>query len=268
MLQTLTLAPQEPRARQMIKLLLPREHGSWSLALEPLVLGLLAAPSALGVALAAAALAGFFLRRPLKIVLNRQADARRPLAGTMALILGLFALGALAAVVREGEMVRLWPLAPAALAALAFVWFDSRNEAREGAAELAGVVAFGVLPAACAALAGWGAAASAALAAVMLARSVPTVLVLRVYMRRRKGCRTSPVSAFFATGAAVVLTGGLVWLRLAPWPAAMFTVLLAGRAVWLLGGHRRMLSPGTVGVAEMMLGWTMVLTVAALWKRC
>ena len=53
---------------------LPREHGSWSLALEPLALGLLVVPSAAGAALAAAALAGFFARRPLK------AAACRPLS--------------------------------------------------------------------------------------------------------------------------------------------------------------------------------------------
>ncbi|HQY06456.1 MAG TPA: YwiC-like family protein, partial [Lacunisphaera sp.] len=56
---------------------LPKEHGSWSLALEPLALGLLLAPSAAGGALLAAALAGFFARRPLKTALTAPASARR-----------------------------------------------------------------------------------------------------------------------------------------------------------------------------------------------
>lgn len=51
---------------------LPKEHGSWSLALEPLALGLLVAPSLAGGALAGAVLAGFFARRPLKAALARK----------------------------------------------------------------------------------------------------------------------------------------------------------------------------------------------------
>jgi hypothetical protein len=61
---------------------LPREHGSWSLALEPLALGLLVAPSAPGGCLAVATLAGFLARRPLKIALRERDVARRATAIT------------------------------------------------------------------------------------------------------------------------------------------------------------------------------------------
>lgn len=62
-------------------LVLPREHGSWSLALEPLALGLLVAPTRAGAWLALAGAAAFLSRRPLKLALTTPAtDPRRPTA--------------------------------------------------------------------------------------------------------------------------------------------------------------------------------------------
>ena len=55
----------------------PKEHGSWSLALEPVALGLIAAPSLGGIALGMAVMAGFFARRPLKIAVGDRNPARR-----------------------------------------------------------------------------------------------------------------------------------------------------------------------------------------------
>src|SRR5690242_15227457 len=65
---------------------LPKEHGSWSLALEPVALGLLVAPSWAGGALAGAVLAGFFARRPLKAAFSPIHSARR-LAAREALVM-------------------------------------------------------------------------------------------------------------------------------------------------------------------------------------
>src|SRR5258708_7378263 len=69
---------------------LPKEHGSWSLALEPILLGLLVAPSGSGVSLAVAAIAGFFARRPFKAILGRSSP-RRPGALPAAILLGFCA---------------------------------------------------------------------------------------------------------------------------------------------------------------------------------
>ncbi len=265
--QPLTIAPEEPRARQIIKLILPKEHGSWSLALEPLALGLLAAPSRPGGALAVAALAGFFLRRPLKLVSGGRPDSRRTLVFGCVIVLATFAIASLLLAVKIGGAGDLWPLIPAALAGIAFAWFDSRNEARDGAAELAGAIAFGILPAAFGTLAGWSVVESLALAAVMLARSVPTVLFVRTYMRRKKGSPATPTPAFIAAGSAFLLTAWLVLLHVAPWPAAAFALLLAARAFWLLGVHHPRFAAKTIGMVEMALGAAMVLAVATTWKN-
>src|SRR5438067_2141922 len=71
-------------------LAVPTEHGGWSLTAEPAVLGLLVAPGAAGVAIAAAALVAFVARTPLTVLLvdrrrdrqlERDALARRVATG-------------------------------------------------------------------------------------------------------------------------------------------------------------------------------------------
>ena len=114
------------------ELLLPKEHGSWSLAFEPVVLGLLVAPSVAGVALALAASAGFFLRRPLKLAVTAPADdpRRRPARRWAAVL--MFGAGlALAGAAALGNVGALWPLAMAAPCGLLFLWFDLRQAMRE-----------------------------------------------------------------------------------------------------------------------------------------
>ena len=76
----MTLTVEKFSWRAAAQLTLPKEHGSWSLALEPVAFGLLVAPSAAGAALALAAVSGFFLRRPLKLVMAAKHDSRQPIA--------------------------------------------------------------------------------------------------------------------------------------------------------------------------------------------
>lgn len=181
------LTVEKFRWRDGIRLALPKEHGSWSLALEPVALGLLVAPTAAGAALAVAAVSGLFLRRPLKMLSREQDYERWKTARASVFVLAIIAVLGLSLTAKIGGVEKLWPLLPAALAGLVFVWCDSRNEAREGVAEAAGTVAFGLLPATFGALANWSGPASLALAAVMLVRGVPTVLTVRANLRIKKG---------------------------------------------------------------------------------
>lgn len=255
------------RPMEALRLALPREHGSWSLALEPLALGLLVAPSRAGIPLALAAVAGFFLRRPVKLLLQTKPDPRRPLAVFGVGTLLLLAAAALLLAAQWGGAARLWPLVPALLTGMIFMWFDTRGENREGLAELAGVTAFALLPAAFASLAGWRMENALALAAVMLARSAPTVLAVRTFLRRRKG---ESVSAMPARLAALAATGGLCWLAalsLVPWPVAAFSLLLAARTFWFGSAAAARLSARRLGFVELFLGVAAVIVAAATWLK-
>lgn len=262
----MTLTVEKFQWREAVKLTLPKEHGSWSLALEPVAFGLLVAPSAAGAALALAAVSGFFLRRPMKLLLSRKNDPRQSPAAVGLAVLSLAGLAGLLMAVRFGATGGWWPLLPAALAGAVFAWCDNRNEAREGAAEIAGAMSFSLLPAAFGALAGWGTPAALALAAVMLVRSVPTVLAVRTSIRIRKGRPYVIAPALLTAGAGIILVAWLAALRLAPWTALVFALLLAARTSWLLLWRLR-LTAKTVGITEAVLGVLMVLVLALTWRN-
>lgn len=237
------------------ELLLPKEHGSWSLAFEPVALGLLLAPSLAGGALALAAAAGFFARRPLKLASTALADnPRRQPARRWAAVLMLGASLALAGAAALGTVGALWPLALAAPCGFLFLWFDLRQAMREAEAELAGSVAFALLPAAFATLAGWPVPAALALAVVMLARSVPTVLTIRTWLRLGKG---RPANAFLplaTAGIAFAAVAGLAQADLLPVAAVALSAVLWLRTGWLVTAMRPAWTARRVGMMEALLG--------------
>ena len=244
----------------------PREQGSWSLALEPLALGLLVAPSAAGGCLALTVLAAFFTRRPLRTAVNdanaeRRAAARGPLVVLAVTAAGFF-LGALAL----GGVAWLAWLLPVAAAGGVFLYFDLRAAGREEAAEVAGSAAFAFVPGAIAALAGWRAPEAASLALVMCGRSVPTVLAVRALLRAQKTGDRRVVSALVAAGLALVVGVVLARAGLVPRTAAALLALLAARAVVLLVLTRRELRARTIGVMEAALGVIFVAFLAAAWR--
>lgn len=247
------------------ELLLPKEHGSWSLAFEPVALFLLVAPSVAGVALALATAAGFFTRRPLKLAVTLPAaDPRRAGARNWAVGLALAALLFLAATAFLGNVRALWPLLLAAPCGALFLWFDLRQAMREAEAELAGSIAFALLPAAGATLAGWPVPAALALAALMLARSVPTVLTLRTCLRRGKGQAAGVLPPLVLGFAALALTAWLAWQGLVPVAAPALSAIFLVRTVWLLGAFRPDWPARRLGLMEAVLGAIQlgVLTVA------
>lgn len=255
---------------------LPREHGSWALALEPVALGLLVAPSGPGAALAVAVAAGFLARRPLKVSWTeaplgaRRADAAcwfMVLAGIAGVALVVAGTGGLSAEAGTAGTTALWPLLLAAPCGALFLWFDLRQEMREAEAELAGSAAFACVPAAFATLAGWSPGPALALAGLMLARSLPTVLVVRAYLRLQKRQPAARASALAAAVGAVALAAGLAHAGLAPaFAAAPFLVLLA-RAVLLLAPFRPDWPARRVGLLEAALGVATLAALAAAYAR-
>lgn len=254
-----------PRPAPVAAVFLPKEHGSWSLALEPLALGLLIAPSWAGGALAVAALAGFFARRPLKAALDATPSVRRQAARrALALLVVLAGVGLVQALVLA-PWTAFWPLLPAAGLGAVFGWFDTQGDSRAAAAEVAGSAAFALVPAALATLAGQPLGVALALAVLALARSVPTVLVVRTCLRQAKGALASPVVPLQASVAALVAAVALAANALAPWAAVVLATLLLGRALWLLGPRRPVWPAKRVGMMEASLGLLYLGLLAAFW---
>lgn len=243
-----------PVAAAPAAVFLPKEHGSWSLALEPLALGLLVAPSPAGAALAAAALAGFFARRPFKAAFAPvHSERRREAREALCLLMALAVAGGFEMLVL-GDGLGLWPLLLVVPFGLLFAYFDAQGEGRAAAAEVAGSAAFAVLPAMLAALAGRPAGAALALAVLALVRSVPAVLTLRIFLRQRKGEAASPALPLASAAFGVVAVTGLARAGLLPWVATAGALLLWLRTAWLVSPWRPAWPARRAGMFEAALG--------------
>ncbi len=259
-------AAARPRVRWRT-IALPNEHGAWSLAAEPALLGFAWAPSWSGVCVAAAVVAAMLAQHPLSLAL---ADVRRgkrfPRTLPAAALAGLFAALAGAALVFAailGAPPRAFEaLALAVPAALLQLAFDARNQGRRLGPELLGAVALGS-GAAAVALAGGAAPVPAfALWFVAAARNVPSILFVRARLRRQRGQPAAVRLTHVTHGLALAGATGLSALGVLPWLAVGAFALLAVRAAVGLRRDAPTLAAPRVGVLETVVGLVAVLAVA------
>jgi len=236
----MTTIPLPARPVALRPLALPAEHGGWGFLLEPIVLGLLVAPSWRGGLIAVAAIFAFLARHPLKLALQ---DAMRgkhyprtPYCWGLAAAYLLAASPALA-------IYPLIPLVIAAPFALVQLTYDARNRSRELAAELSGALAMSSLAAAIAIAGGRPAATAFGLAGILAARSLPSILYVRALLRR------APAWPVIATHALAVL---IVALYASPFAVAAMVLLLV-RAIHGVTQASRP-APQTIGWREILYG--------------
>ncbi len=242
----------------MRSVVLPRDHGSWSFVLEPVCLGLLAAPSWSGTAIGVAALAAFLTRRPLQVA--RANDGRRGMALVVVACLGAVSVSALAAGLDRAAGPAWAPLLVALPCAAAFAWFDRQKAAREAAAELSGACAFATVAAVIALAAGRPPGVAALLGGFAVARVVVSIVPIRTFLRRRKGQPVVMWPSILATLAGLAAFVG-VGIATGTWLPAAWMVLFALRAAWLLGPRPPAWPAARVGAIETILGAAAVLTV-------
>ena len=245
---------------------LPKEHGSWSLALEPLAFGLIAAPSAGGAWLALAVVGAFFARRPLRLLWRDASPERRTATRGVLVVCGALIFFSASAVVATNGVAWLVWLIPSVIAAAVFAGFDLRNAAREGAAEVAGAAAFSLLPAAMGILAGCGPWEAAALAVMMCGRAVPTVLTVRAALRAAKTGERDSAPALFSAVAAVAAGTAFVLAGHAGWAGPAALGVLAIRTFGMLVFPRPALRASTIGMIEAGLGLSFVVGVSLAWR--
>lgn len=257
-----SLAFNRVPVRPVASIFLPKEHGSWSLALEPILLGLLVAPSWAGGALSGAVLAGFFARRPLKAALDPVPSDKRNRARRALVLLSVLGSLGLAEAGSLAGLTALWPLLLAVPFGALFVWFDRRNQARATAAELMGCAAFAIVPMALVILAGRSVETALTLALLAAARSLPTILSVRSYLRTTKG---ETAGGGLAIVAALVAFAGiwvLILQRHAPVMAGVLGALLLVRTLWLTGPWRPDWPARRMGMMEAVIGLLYVVLIA------
>lgn len=243
---------------------IPNEHGGWGLTFEPILLGLLVAPSFAGTCLGAAAVLAFLVRTPLKLVSidlrhHRWIDRSR-LAVRIATV-ELLTIAALA--VGTGLLAGWAWIAVVAIAApLVAVewWYDSRGRGRRLVPELAGASGIAVVAAVVITAGGGTSGLAAAAWIVLAARSVGSIPFVRTQIARLRGgscgLRTSDLAqlvALLLAAAAVVVDARLL-------AGAIGVGLVAALQVrWV---RRPPVPPRRLGFTQLGLGIGLVLLTA------
>jgi hypothetical protein len=218
------------------------------------------------VAFAGAVVAGFFARRPLKLLRSGSRPEQRAKARGAFAILSILAGAAAGVTLAYGGIGALpWFVVMGVLAG-AFLYFDLRHEGREGAAELVGAAAFALAPGALAAAAGWGNAVAFALALTMLARALPTVSLVRTCVRAAKGADKSLAVPLAEAAFATVMAVLLARRGLMPWLVPVLLGGLCARAMFLAGWRGAVIRARALGFLELGLGAVYVVAAGLAWR--
>lgn len=253
-----TTVPLPSRTVSLRPLALPAEHGGWGFLFEPMLLGLLVAPSWGGAFVGAAALFGFLARHPLKLALQDatrgRSYPRTPYCRALAAAY-LFggALSLTAAVMTSGARV-LIPLGLVVPLALTQVLYDAHRRERELLPELSGAAAMASIAAAVAIAGGMRIVPAFGLAGIIVARTLPSILYVRAMLGRM---------AAWPAIALHVIAIACVTLYARPYAIAAMVVLLL-RAMWGLSHEAPRAQ--TIGWREIVFG-AIVVALAAIAYR-
>lgn len=260
-------SPASPaRARPPLRsVALPAEHGGWGLTLEPVLLGLLVAPSVAGMALGAAAVVAFAARTPLKLVLVDRGRHRRLTRTVLAERFAVAELVVLAGSVTVAAVTArgaYWvPLVCAIPLAVVELWYDMRSRSRRLVPELAGTLAIGSVVAAMVLADGGAGRLAVGLWFVVAARAVASVPFVRLQLARarQKPHRTLASDGAQAAALALSVVAAALdhQLRVAP---VVALVLVAGFHV--VAARRDPPVATVLGVQQVVLGLMVVLASA------
>jgi hypothetical protein len=255
-----------PRARSVFRqVAVPSEHGGWGLTAEPVLLGLLVAPSVAGVALGLAAFTAFLLRTPLTVVLvdrHRERWLHRTTVALRVAALETVLLVVLVTIALVAGSARWLLLLAVALPLVAVeLDFDLRSRSRRLVPELCGAVGMSAAVAAIVLAAGEAAELAVALWLVVAGRAVASIPFARTQIDRLHDrpvrLATSDLAQLAGVALAVIATvldrsvlAGLITLG-----------VLAGLQLLLV---RRPPVPAVVlGVGQSVAGLVLVLVTAA-----
>lgn len=242
---------------------LPVEHGGWGFLCEPILLGLLVAPSVAGVWISLATVAAFLLKRPLKLFLTGNEPLSKPTRRRVAMYVSIAylivaAIGLWLGVSRAGFGV-LVPLLVLFPFVVVYLLYDTRKQSKRLLPEMAGPIGLlGVAPS-IALSAGDPPALAWALWAILLARTIPSILYVRARLRLERGekIRRAPVVGWhvgFLAGIGVLVVRGSI-----PLLTVAGLLMLLIRAVHGLSSMRRRSKVTRIGFLEIAYGLIYIL---------
>lgn len=245
---------------------LPAEHGGWSMLLEPIVLGLMLAPTVPGVFVSSAAIGAFLARHPLKLAvgnwrLNRH-TARTKLAERFAIVYLCLAILAITFAIQTAGATLLLPLLLALPTTILQLFYDSMGRSRALIPELAGSISTGAVATAIAMSGDWPRPAAFGLWVILVSRTLPTILYVRARLRLLHGKKASSSGVIGVHIVAVLVVLGLAKLQLAPALAVFAMLILLLRAIIGVSKSHQQVSAKKIGLGEVVFG---AMTIFLVW---
>ena len=261
------------RERPLINLksvALPSSHGGWGFLLEPILLGLLVAPSVAGIGLGVAATGAFLMQQPLKLWLTdwqrQRVYPRTVWAGRFLLAYGLVAMLGFVLAVSTASAAFWLPIVLAAPLAIIQLQFDIRHQGRALWPELAGATALGATASAIALAVGWSLAPALGLWLVLTVRAVTSIVYVRAKLRFERGEAVARREIIGQHVGGLLLLASVAFWQIIPWLAVVGMAALLYRAKVGLCLHERPVPAKVVGFWELGLGVLMVvLTAIGIW---
>lgn len=261
------------------KLILPSEHGSWSLMIVPFLTGAgvaaavgAADPSAVaGVVLCLVAVLALFLaRQPLtlwiRIAGGKGPKSRLPEARFWALLLGLTGAGAGTGLLALGRWPLLWLAIPAAAVLAITLVLQTAKGPRLLLTELVGVAGLALgAPAAYVSASGRLDGLAWLIWALAALHNVVSVLYVRLRIDHQHGRATERQAAWVIAAHAFSLLAvvGLAVMGWLPWPVGLAMALLLIRALVVARRRPPITDVKRFGLAEMGLALAFATLVIA-----
>lgn len=244
---------------------LPTEHGAWGFLFEPLLAGLLIAPSIASIWISLMVIGAFLTRQPLKILLSDW-KAKRNLPQTTVALRFVLMFGAIFSIGLAGSLYFakaeiFYPFLLILPLGIYQIYCDVSKQSRQLIPELTGAIAISSSVTVIALAGGFDSSIAYSLWAVFIARLIPSILYVRNRLRLEKDKEFSIipviVSHFIAFGAVGMLAAnGLV----PKFPLVMFFILLL-RAFWGLSPFRKKVKAMKIGIWEVIYGTLTALSI-------
>jgi hypothetical protein len=253
-------APTERSAWRAVAM--PAEHGGWGLTLEPVLLGLLVAPSWAGASIGAAAFLAFLARTPAKLVAVDKRRDRWLARSRLAFLVAGAELLLIAALVAAATWSAVAVVAAGvALPLVAVEWsFDIRSRGRRLLPELCGAVGIGASAAAIIIVDGGAATLAIGCWLVLAARSLGAIPFVRSQIVQARRGVLDTRSSDLAQVAAVGLATTAAVLDRAVLLGALGVAALAGLQLWWV--RRAPPAVKVLGMRQMALGLSLVVVTA------
>jgi hypothetical protein len=245
---------------------LPAEHGGWGFLLEPMVAGLLVAPSWAGFWLCLSALGVFLIHQPLRIVVKDRLKGRRyertrwaerftSAYGGLAVLFFMLAW-------TQAEAQFWLPLVIAVLLSVVQLLYEGRNRGRELVPETFGALALGATAPSVVLSAGGTPEDAAVLWLLMALRTVPSLFYVRVRLRLQRGQTLQSWLPIAAHVLALLVVLALCLKGFAAWIALAAPLVLLARALYGLRPADAPVRARDIGIQEMIFGLLFAVLVA------